>query len=73
MGNIFELNNMETKPLLGAPISSQTLASLVLNSVSTLLLDKRELQTHSLQHFISKYDLEKSVKIYKVKLDRKNE
>ena len=40
---------MEMKPLFGALVSSQTLASLVFNSASTLLLDNRELQTHSLQ------------------------
>ena len=46
---------MEMKPLFGVLVSSRTLASLIFNSASALLLDKRELQTHSLQHISKSY------------------
>ena len=50
--------NTETKVLLGALVSSQTLASPIFISASAVLLDKREFQTHSLQHWMESSDFQ---------------
>ena len=74
------LINTEQRPLLGALVFSQTLASLVFNSVSALLLDKRELQTQSLGQYTStktmyqnglKAKINTSIQLYSIKLNIK--